>query len=132
MFEAAEEPDPGELIVINEEADMKIDGGCHCGNIGWHLSLHRLPDSIGNRVSGERTGDQGKFSVDGKSQDLREDGGERRQACAGVLPRVRHADLCNGSGEPANIQHPRRYGAATGGVATKITRMVSIGARLGQ
>ena len=82
---------------------MKVDGACHCGFItieaevdpekGHDLPLHRL--SVGHGLGVSRLDpDAGQhFQDDGTTDDLRENRGKRQSARAGVLPKMRLADL---------------------------------------
>ena len=99
---------------------MKIDGGCHCGFITYeaeadraddHLPLYGLSDADRLGVPHDRSGGSGGISAslrrtEGLSEDYRREWPEAR---AGVLPRVRDADL-----RAAAEDEPKSYGIRVG------------------
>jgi hypothetical protein len=103
---------------------MKIDGGCHCGAIAYEAEVD--PDRVGichctdcqqltgTAFSSQRLRGGRGFSPDARHpEDLHQDSGEREQAGAGLLRRLRIADLrdVGRRGRPEILWHPRRHGA---------------------
>ena len=100
---------------------MKIDGGCHCGNITYTAEVD--PDKVGichctdcQTLSGSafRTSVRATkeaFHLHGEPKiyvKTAESGAKRAQA---FLSGMRHADLFGGGERPASIQYPRGHGA---------------------
>ena len=99
-----------------KEYTMKVDGGCHCGSITLrgrdrpgrrrHLLLHGLPATLGDDVPGGGPAARGQVHLGLRcTPDVRQDRRERRPTRAGVLPRVRFADLRDVDGRrPEDLQ----------------------------
>src|SRR5215475_11386321 len=96
------------------------------------MPLHGLPDPLGFRLSHQRPRSTERINLKRRTtKDLCKDCRKRRQACPGLLPRVRHADLCGSRNRPSNIQYPRGHGAPASRATAESTRVVPIRARLG-
>ena len=128
-----------------EEGSMKIDGGCHCGFITYEAEADPEQTTIchctdcqmltGLGIPDDCPGQSRRVSAslrrtEGLSEDYRR---EWPKACAGVLPKVRDADLRNGGRRPADdIRRACRHDSAAGAVHTAETDMGSLGTRLGR
>ena len=85
---------------------MKIDGGCHCGDITFEAEADPANTSICHCTDCQQlTGTAFRTSIRAaarhvqdphrRARDLCEDRRERQQARAGVLSALRFADLCD-------------------------------------
>ena len=83
-----------------------------------HLPLHRLPRAHRDGVPGDGEGSGRAFRPSREADDLREDGGQRPEASARVLPDVRLADLRDVGGESDGVQPPARDDPPAEGVRT--------------
>ena len=121
---------------------MKIDGGCHCGNITYTAEID--PETVGichctdcqtlsgtafrtsvraNKETFHLAGGQPKIYVK-----TAESGAKRAQA---FCPECGTSLLFGCGKRPAGFQHPPRHGAPARGAAAEIPGVVPIRARLG-
>ena len=122
---------------------MKIDGGCHCGNITYSAEID--PENVGIchctdcqtlsgtafRTSVRATKEDVSFEWR-TTENLCKDCRKRRQARPSILSGVRHSALFGGRGRPASVQYPRRHGTPASRAETKSTRVVPICTRVGK
>ncbi len=92
---------------------MKIDGGCHCGNITYSAEID--PETVGichctdcQTLTGSafRTSvraNKETFHLHGATEYLCKDRRKRREAHANILSEVWHADLFGGGERPAGV-----------------------------
>lgn len=136
MFEVAEEPDPGKLIVINEEADMKIDGGCHCGNISYTAEVD--PEKVGichctdcQTLSGTAF----RVSVPATKENFQLTGNLKIYVKTAESGAKRAQGFCPECGTPiyaTAAENPQIFNIRVGTARQRAELRVSIGARLGQ
>ena len=100
---------------------MKVDGGCHCGSITFEAEIDPAAVALCHgtdcqRLSGTAFrggGPDARGPVHPalrSATHVRQDHGERRPTRAGVLPRVRHADLRDVDGRrPENLEPSRGH-----------------------
>ena len=122
---------------------MKIDGGCHCGNITYSAEID--PENVGichctdcQTLSGTafRTSVRATkeaFHLNGGQPKIyvktAESGAKRAQA---FCPECGTPLLFGGRERPASVQYPRRHGTPASRAETKSARVVPICSRLGK
>src|SRR5688572_10510345 len=96
-----------------------------------HLSLHRLPGAVRQRVQGSGARAAGKSRMERRqAEDLYQDRGERQQAGAGILPRLRHVALRGRRGQYRTPGSEARHDQAAGAVEAFEADLASVGSEL--